>query len=314
MGKKKQTSKKKHTEISSFNIMNFDIDNYYLFNVTKYSKFINSIEDFNLIKPNANEVDIINKEIENCKIKNITNTSNIQRIVTIKQEFYNRLKLMENKDLSGTNYSKNLSKILDYLKKQKEKITLKKLREYYEIFFGVKISVTTISRILKNHLNIRYLKTSLKNPKLDEENYIMMSFIFIRGILRSLSLKLNLIFVDETGFLLENNNYHSWRVPKEEIHAGPKIKAKQRLNLILGVSNSEVICYKFLKESVTSKTFIEFLSDLLKNIKIDEKQKIIIIMDNAKFHLTNEVIKFFSMNKIKGLTICPYKSDFNMIE
>ena len=120
-----------------------------------------------------------------------------------------------------------------------------------------------------------------------------MSFIFIRGILRSLSLKLNLIFVDETGFLLENNNYHSWRVPKEEIHAGPKIKAKQRLNLILGVSNSEVICYKFLKESVTSKTFIEFLSDLLKNIKIDDKQQIIIIMDNTKFHLTKEVIKFF---------------------
>ena len=37
-------------------------------------------------------------------------------------------------------------------------------------------------------------------------------------------------------------------------------------------------------------------------------------MDNAKFHLTNEVIQFFVINKIKGLTICPYKSEFNMIE
>ena len=55
-----------------------------------------------------------------------------------------------------------------------------------------------------------------------------MSFLFIKGIIRSLFLNLNLIFVDETGFLLENNNYYTWRNSREEIFRDPKKNVKQR--------------------------------------------------------------------------------------
>ena len=62
-----------------------------------------------------------------------------------------------------------------------------------------------------------------------------MSFVFLRCIIKSLELKLNLLFVDETGFLLENNNYFSWRNPDEEIYKGPKTK-KNEFNTFISIS------------------------------------------------------------------------------
>ena len=101
MGKKKQSAHKKRTEILPFNIMNFGVNNYYLFNVTRYSKFINSIEDLNLIKPHEDEINIITDEIDNSKLKNSRKNNNHQRNITIKQEFYYRFKKKKKKDLSG---------------------------------------------------------------------------------------------------------------------------------------------------------------------------------------------------------------------
>ena len=47
-----------------------------------------------------------------------------------------------------------------------------------------------------------------------------MTFIFIKGILRSLYLGLNLIFRDETGFTLTNNNLKMWRKNHQDILGG----------------------------------------------------------------------------------------------
>ena len=125
---------------------------------------------------------------------------------------------------------------------------------------------------------------------------------------------MNFVFIDETGFLLENNNFYSWRSREEEIYLGAKIKSKERLNLILGVSKTKVIAKKFIKGSVDSEMFISFLKDILKVLSEEEKDNTMIIMDNATYHVSKEVINFFKNNRMKGLTICPYRSPFNMIE
>jgi len=53
---------------------------------------------------------------------------------------------------------------------------------------------------------------------------------------------------------------------------------------------------------------------MILSLPINERQNIMIIMDNATYHTTKDILDFFKDNKIKGLTICPYKSSFNMIE
>ena len=127
-------------------------------------------------------------------------------------------------------------------------------------------------------------------------------------------LKLKMIFVDETNFLLENKNLYLWRNPEEKIIAGGKNNIKERLNLILGVNKDKIIHKKFVRGTVDSKIFIEFLTEMINSFEEEEKNNIIIIMDNARFHTTKEIISFFKDNKLKGLTICPYRSYLNMIE
>lgn len=313
MGKKKikNANHPKKSKIK-FNILNFDIDNYYLFIITRFKYVLSGINDYNRIKPTKEEVISLQKEIDECTTNN-QNNKNL-RVIQIKVKFYDIFENMKPNDLRYTEYGKKISFIIQILKEKKEKITLKKIAEHYLLSYNKKISISTVSRILKNHLNIRYLKTAIKNAKLDDKNYMIMSFTFLRGIFRSLFLKLNLIFVDETGFLLENNNYYIWRNPSEEINQGAKNNSKERMNLILAVSSNKIIAKKFVKQSVDSKIFINFLSDLLTNINDEEKNKIMIVYDNATYHVSNDVIQFFKNNKIKGITNCPYRSNFNMIE
>ena len=69
----------------------------------------------------------------------------------------------------------------------------------------------TFTRILRFHLNIHFLKTSVKNPKIDINKYKFMRFLFIKGILRALIFGLKILFIDETSFKLNNANYYQWR-------------------------------------------------------------------------------------------------------
>ena len=311
MGKKRK-QRKSNENIFKFNILNFLETDYYLFIVTRYKSIINGIDNLNDIKLNENEINILQKKIDECISINTKN----QRKLSIKIlpqffDFFNRIKKY---DLKNSEYGKKITYIIDYLKKKNITITLKQISKQYENLYQKKISISTIARILKNHLGIRYLKTSLKNPKIEENNYLLMAFIFIRIFLKSLSLNLNIIFLDETGFLLENNNYFTWRQNNETISKGPINKLKERLNLILAVSNQKIIRKAFYKNSIDTKFFIEFLKGIINPMTEEEIRKTIIIMDNATFHISNEVIQFFKNQKLKGLTICPYRSSFNMSE
>ena len=80
----------------------------------------------------------------------------------------------------------------------------------YSKKYSKTISTMTISRILRNNLNMRFRKTILKNPKLSEDNFILMNFLFLKSICRCLSLGLNIIYIDETGFSLNNTNLRMW--------------------------------------------------------------------------------------------------------
>ena len=309
---KKRKSYKKEEKHFKFNIMNFNIGDYYLFNVTRYNNIIHGITNLNDIKLNKNEIILFQSELE--KYKSINSKNNKKISINIIPEFFKFFNEIKKYDLKNSEYAKLVSFIINHLKQNKINITLKQISKQYQIFYGKKISISTISRILKNHLGMRHLKTSLKNPKIEENNYLFMSFVFIRIIFRCLYLNLTFVFLDETGFLLENNNYYTWRNENECVIGGPKNKAKERLNLILASSKDKIIHQKFLKNSIDTKVFIEFLNELIEQINEDERNKIIIVMDNASFHVGHEVIDFFKEKQIKGLTISPYRSFFNMAE
>lgn len=312
MVKHKRNKGKRTTNNLPFNLLNFNISHYYLFIITKYTNFIKDIFDLNDIKIKDEEIAIIKKEIEKCNQEKKVNENKIS--IEILPEFFQSINEIKKFELGNSDYALKIKYILDSLQKKKLNITLKKISKEYLSLYGNTISISTVSRILKNHLKMNYLRTCLKNPKLEEYNYIFMALSYIRIFYRSIKLGSNIIFLDETGFLLQNNNYHTWRINDEQIYAGPKSKQKERLNLILAISRKRVIHKEFRKDSVNSEIFLNFLEEIYDNLKQDEKTNSILIMDNATYHLTGEIINFFKDKKIKGLTICPYKSEFNMAE
>ena len=141
-----------------------------------------------------------------------------------------------------------------------------------------------------------------------------MAHFFIKGILRSIKLGLKFIYIDETGFQLSNNNYYCWRTYKKEVFGNASIKLKERINLILAADDKKIIHYKILNKTVKQSDFIEFLEGLNTKICENEKKNYILIIDNAKCHLTEEVKNVVLKHYFKLLTNCPYLSKFNGAE
>ena len=296
----------------NFNISSFNKKDIFFFDVTKYIGLLFKIFDMNELKLDEEQFEILLSEIQKSKDeeKNVKNKESIN----ILPVFYDSLNNISYPDLRKTMYSINISNILNIIKKNNELPTLKKIAKIYKDTYNKTISISTISRILKNNLGMRYLRTVVKNPKLNEYNYLFMSFVFIKGLIRSIQFGLNIIFLDETGFMLENNNFYCWREKNVEFYGGSKKNLKKKLNLILGVDKSKIIAKYFSYENIDQNNFIEFITILSSNLGDERKKNSIIIMDNAAYHKTADVIKTFKKNKLKVLTIPPYKSSFNMTE
>ena len=174
------------------------VENSYFFiqvshNVEKFKKKIISDK----IIPDPSHIDILNSEINFCNTKNKNNIA--LKSVDILKNFYENFMKMKEMPKHNTIYANNIKEILKGYNGEK-KITLKIIQSLYQSKYHKHLSLMTISRILKNHLNMHFRKTVLKNPILNKSNYIIMSYCFIYGIIKALKNNLKLIFLDESGF------------------------------------------------------------------------------------------------------------------
>ena len=128
---------------------------------------------------------------------------------------------------------------------------------------------------MRFHLNIHFLKIGVKNPKLNTNQYKLMTHKFIKGVIKALKMNLKIIYIDESIFQLKNNNYYTRRKKNEDI----KKEIKDRLNLILAVDDSKVISYKLTKDSIDHNIFIGFLEDMTKKSGEKEIREYLIVID-----------------------------------
>ena len=141
-----------------------------------------------------------------------------------------------------------------------------------------------------------------------------MHILFLKAIMKAIKENYDIIYVDETGCYLENNNYRDWLDKGDWFIKGGESNLKNKINIIAAVSLKEIINYKIVDSTVDSKSFCEFMTELSKKLTSEQKSKSLIIMDNASYHKTKEVIKVYLENKLKIITNIPYQSEFNGIE
>jgi len=162
-----------------------------------------------------------------------------------------------------------LKKLIEELKGAK--FSCRKLSELFNKKYGKTISKTTINRILRNKLGLRFLKTSPKNDILVSKQSLKQSFFVLKILTRHIKLGGNVVYIDESTFSTVNNNYKIWRLPNSQIYS--PIKDSKKFNLILAVNNEKIIHWMILEENTTSEIFKKFFLEMLNKMNKIEIKK-----------------------------------------
>ncbi|WP_235219613.1 IS630 family transposase [Streptococcus mitis] len=119
------------------------------------------------------------------------------------------------------------------------------------------------------------------------------------------------VYIDETGF--DTYFYREYGRPlKGQIIRG-KVSGRryQRISLVAGLTNGELIAPMTYEETMTSDFFVEwFKMQLLLTLKTPH----VIVMDNASFHPKNILDELCIQDKHFFLPLPPYSPDLNPIE
>ena len=191
-------------------------------------------------------------------------------------------------------------------------LSCRKIAEDYYQKTGNKTNRTTVNNIIRNKLGFHYLKTCIKNNKINNKENLLIQFAFIKIIVGCISKGFKIIFCDETGIMNKNNNYHCFRKPDEVIYNN--IENNGRLNLIMSIDENQIIYYEINKESTTQNIFLQYMKNLKQYLDKKNYDKYVILLDNLSSHKTKELMDFYTENKINIIFNAPYKSEWNTIE
>jgi transposase len=117
--------------------------------------------------------------------------------------------------------------------------------------------------------------------------------------------------VDESGFHNHVRTEYGWSPRGEIIFGERKSRPTEKLNLLGGLLNNEIIA----PLAYQSYTDTEIFNTWLKKCLIPALPKnCIIVMDNARFHKSEETREIIEDNGHQLLFLPPYSPDLNPIE
>lgn len=256
-------------------------------------------------------LDIINlvyqMYINKIKIKNISTYLNIS-VNTI----YRWIKIYYNKKIIisriehrikhiNNNKKELIEKIINYVNKNNG-CSLMDIK----IYINNKVSISTIHRILKNNnISHKKIKNHLVFKSIDEIENIRKDFVKKINI-NEIN---NNIYIDESSFCINDNKRYGYSLKGNKINITKHSKFRERYSLIMAVSNTDVLCYKIVKNGVKSAEYIDFIE---KNINIFKNNNV--YQDNARIHHTLKLKELINKNNLSFKYNPPYSPEFNPIE
>lgn len=290
-------------------INHFNINSFFIYDLDEIEQFVNKTNNKNLLKVNPQELSYLNQIIENIDLNKESDKGTI--FITLKKEIFDKI----------INYTKikeindPLSSFIKSKFEEEENRNLYSCRKLATMFFeetGKKTNRTSINKIIRDKFGYRYLKTVLKNRKIKETNNRLISFAFIKIIIKSIIKGFKIIYIDESTIKNKNNNFRCFRKPEEQIYFN--YEKCDKLNLIMAIDNESVIYYEITEGTTTQDSFYTFMEKLLNKIKEKNLGKYAIVMDNLSCHKTEKLIRFYKENNINIIYNSPYLSQWNAIE
>lgn len=307
--RKRQNPSSVYKFIDNPSINHFNLNSQFIYDINEYKTFF---------KNNNNKKLILVNEKEKQKLNDI-----IKEILIEKESEYNTnfVKIPENTFINLKNYINIKEKkdpLISFVKdlfettEERSSLSCRKITNLYFSRTGKKTNRTTINKIIKNILGYKFLRTAPKPSCINDSENILISLTFIKIIVRCIILGFNILFCDETGITNKNNNYNIWRKKEENVYQNCNFF--KRKNLIMTISNEEVIYYEISDESTDSTVFLNYMKNLKNIIEQKDINNYVIVMDNLSSHKTKELLEFYSKNKINIIFNAPRMSNFNSIE
>lgn len=246
--------------------LNFDKDSFFIIDlrIKNYESLCLKIGDISNLSQNDIEISILDDIIANFQNNNnFTDKSDETKIIPKYLEALKKFRpgicIINNK----------INTIIEIIQssQNRENINIRNIQRKYKKKTNETIGKTSIYYIMKNKLNYKYLKTVPKTIKLKEKSSKIRTFIFIKIIARALSLKMTIIYLDESNFQLENNNLRVWRKSNET----PYFKSlnRGRKNIILAITDEKILLYKINKGTNNSSDFLEFMKNLVESLRYE---------------------------------------------
>ena len=210
----------------------------FIYDVDEFEHYFSQTKDHNLLKLNHEELLFLKSKISETNYAQNHGPKNTY--INIPLQTYEKINSFVpkiDKQNDEVLYIKNLVEN----QKQKGFLSCRRISNQYFIDTGKKISKTKVNNILRNKLNLRFLKSAIKTDKLLNNKNILISLCFIKIVIKCLKLNFKLIFIDETSIQCNNNNFKAWRKKDETIYYN--IKNTKRKNLIAAVGEDSLVHY-----------------------------------------------------------------------
>ena len=170
--------------------------------------------------------------------------------------------------------------------------TLNIIRSMIKKELGVELSKSAVSRLLSN-LGLspqRPLYRSYKQDPKKIEKYIAKTFPELMS--EAKKLKAEIYFVDESAVRSDAHRGLTWG----KIGETPVVQdsgGRFGLKLISAITPRGDMKFGFIEDKMNSKKFIDFLKKLRK----DADRPIVVVVDNARYHVSKETQGFLAENK-----------------
>ena len=290
-------------------ITKFSTASHFIYESFEYKRYFQKIRDKNRLKLSNDEFKYLEQIISDMEIKNEISKGN--EFIGIENKLAKDLFNFYQQPKTRNPLEQFL---LEEFAKQESRtnFTCRKLAKKYESITKISIGKSTIYNILKNHLGLKWRKTTIKTNKIKRRGNILMMLTFIKIVTRCIYQKFNIIYCDESSLQTFNNHLKIWTDTKEDFTS--KLAPKKRFNLLMAINENEIVHFKINKDNTNKTTFLDFMKELNKILNDKKIKPYVIILDNLSCHKTKELIDYFSENKINIIFNAPYISKFNAIE
>ena len=181
-------------------------------------------------------------------------------------------------------------------------------------------SPSTVSNILYDDLGYRYVNCARRfNPAPTRETeYTDQRFARVVRNLTAYSAHYEVLFLDEFQPGIKKLAQRTWRFGN-----APRVVRSVRalgLNVLVAASRFQLYAAQVLRHCTTnSERFLNFLRTVVKKRKEEMAREgnpaqLVVVFDNAAIHKTALVVEFLRASGTLGLTLRPYRPEWNLAE